>query len=471
MSIIFTAKSGVGVMTCTSGSLTRPEVYFGASDRQMEFFQSQSDFNKSLIVGILFDEYIAIPDIFFFISTYLLDLSVNDPHFSKFLCKVIKKGSIVAYFRKDCRNSFVQNLKDINELGIQEVHVNASRFAETLDKAIEGGRLNSKLWPDNALSVGYKKVIQKALSSDLASSSSQDFEKFWRKSFKLRTKLINEMKEDPSSGYRRGDLFNAIHKNINRSEKSIHDIRHIWQNLADPEEREFAQRILKWVKYCYYFNHGNMFGIDTSLSFMDPIDRDFSKLLMKKDHLNDISDIHAQEFRIPSVDALLTVDPSKIFEIRDGEVGSGYFRALCVWQISPSKDTAHILLDKLQKYTFSLRKCYLQHGRSVLNPAWHIRAAIPDGPSRIWGDVLWTTVKTGAGELIGNLLIPGIGFRSIVGKFAAAIYQTLPSEKLDTALGIKTRIHVELQDNQRSSSRMDVLELRQKSCASYALFE
>ncbi len=265
----------------------------------------------------------------------------------------------------------------------------------------------------------------------------------------MRTVVINDTKPDNVGGVRRGDLYNSIYEYAHGKNSIIDDIQTIWADISDKSKERNLKRLLKWLNYCYHFNQGKAFSVDPGLSYLDALDLDFARRLAKLDDRTSASGVHVQEFQFPTINAMLTVAPERIFALRDFNVGRDYFAAMRKWQTSASDDTAQVLLDRLEAYTDEMTNLYISEGRSILNPFWRLRAAIPSGRYRCWDDVLWEGVKTGTDEVIGAL-IPGFPFRSVVGKAAAAIYQSLSPkmrDPLSRTMGASDRVRLELDDS------------------------
>ena len=207
-----------------------------------------------------------------------------------------------------------------------------------------------------------------------------------------------------------------------------------------------ARRLLKWINYCYHYNHGKMFNVRPSLTSLDTLDTEFASHLAQLDDNESSSPVFQQGFRFPSIDALLTVDPSYIFEIRDSEAGADYFAALADWQHAPSEEAANVLLDRLEHYTSKLCGLFIKHGSSVVNPEWFLRAIIPSGKSRL-GSLGKDSGIEFIKEIVGDK-IPYVGLMSIVGRIAAATYESIPSpaqEMISPLLGIGKRIRIEVE--------------------------
>jgi len=424
----------------------KPQVYFGAGDRQMEAFLDREAFRRSLMYGVLFHGDQVIPDIYLYISTLLAELVESDPSGCAFLGTCVRNGAVIPAFRRDTKGSFRENLDDIQREGIQGVHTRAADIANKLQEAVRGRRLQYLVWPTQPFSVGYKATVERVFLASNTPPGATQLEQFWESTGEFRAAVVGDTEHDTLGGFRRGDLYNSVARYVSAGSGPVHDIRAVWQGIEDQQMAGSVRRILKWLNYCYHYNQGRMFALRPALASLDPLDTDFALLLAQLDAGPGSAPIFQQCFQFPSVDALLTVDADRIFEIRDSDYGADYFEALSAWQHAPSEDAAQVLLDKLDRYTSRLRGLYLEHGRSVVNWEWFLRAIIPGGKSR-WGSVAKETGIEVSKELAGSV-IPGVGLTSLVGKLAAATYESLPSSAqaaLGPALGIGRRVRIDVE--------------------------
>jgi hypothetical protein len=430
----------------TAKQMHKPQVYFGAIDRQMEHFVDREAFRRALVYGVLFQGDLVIPDIFLYISNQLAEMVMTDEFGPLFLRSCLRNGAIIPAFRKDPHGSFRDSLQQINSQGIQGVLSQASEIADTLQAMVRGKRLQYLLWPNTPLSVGYKATLERAFLSQSLPSGCSSLEQFWESTEKIRLEVIGGTPPDQLGGLRRGDVYNSLASYLHSSSNVVQDIRMIWDDLEDEHLASTAQRLLKWVNYCYYFNQGTMFALDPSLAALDNLDSEFARHLAQLQGGASGAPVFVNQFRLPSTDALLTVDPAYVFEVRDSEVGADYFDALAAWKDSPCPATAEVLLNSLQCYTSRLRGLYLERGRSVFHWDCSLRALIPGGPG--WRGVVRETVAE-IGNSYASSVVPGIGLASIVGKVAAVSYEWLPAwahDALDPLLGVgNVRFDVEEQ--------------------------
>lgn len=424
----------------------KPEVYFGAGDLQMESFISRDEFSRALVYGLLFHGDLIIPDIFLYVSRHFASLLVDNKWAGRFIAAAVRNGALIPAFRQNSKGNFRDNLKEIRNENISGLHAGADAICSKLEEAIIGKRLHAKTWPDDPLSVGYKRILERIFLGDPSSSVSPELERVWEETKELRTDILPSIKPDPLGGIRRGDVMDAVMLHYTGHSQTVHDIRNIRAHLTDQKSSDVPMRFLKWINYCYQFNQGNMFALNPSLCSMDEVDIHFARHLAQTSQPESVSNALNQGFRLPSIEALLTVDPVHIFNIRDSETGARYFSAAVTWQTNPSEAAADELLDSLDRYTDDINRAYIEKGNSRFNWEWHLQANIPTGPSQ-WGNLGRRTATELAKEMAGQV-VPGVGFLSLVGKLAAATYQSLPAankEKWGPSFGINKRVRIDLE--------------------------
>jgi hypothetical protein len=91
------AAFGVSNMALSVENARKRSALFSVADRQMEGIISQEQFDRSLVLAVLFQPYILVPDIFFFISS-LLNFHFNERPMSLFE-RALQNGIIIPSFR------------------------------------------------------------------------------------------------------------------------------------------------------------------------------------------------------------------------------------------------------------------------------------------------------------------------------------------------------------------------------------
>jgi hypothetical protein len=424
--------SGVRVL------IGRQEYYFAASDLQMEAFVSRSSFVRAVLLHVLFHGDLVVPDVLLYISNHLYDVIGSGEPISRFIATGIRNGAILPAFRNGTNTTFTDNLAEIRAQGIQGLHPGADKIRDFFEAAIRGKRLNFRTWPKEPLSVGYLRTLERVLLSEPTTSTAA-FEEMWTRSRALRQEVLGNTRRDDMGGIRRGDLMNATHLHVNKATDAVDDIRMIWNDLRDSALVDDVKKFLKWCNYAYQYNQGKMFNLGPSLTSMDDLDVEFSNHLTACAAKDETGSLWQDHFVIPSEEALLTVDPSYLFDVRDGVTGTDYFEAVEAWQRKPSDDSVNIFLDRLGAYSREINRLYIAKGRNVLNWEWHIKAHIPE-------DKIWN--RTGvalARDTIGGL-IPHFGLLSLVGPLGAATYEWLPAA-VARQLGIHNRVRIEVNPN------------------------
>lgn len=77
-----------------------PQIYFSHADRQMESYFDKNGFKRALVLGILFNGDLVVPDIFLFISQRLAELLADDENAKKFIIEGIKKNALKLSLRE-----------------------------------------------------------------------------------------------------------------------------------------------------------------------------------------------------------------------------------------------------------------------------------------------------------------------------------------------------------------------------------
>ena len=230
--------------------------------------------------------------------------------------------------------------------------------------------------------------------------------------------------------------MNAMHLYVNNEKQVVNDVRAIWKDLRDQDAISDVKKFIKWFNYAYQYNQGRMFGLGPALGAMDEIDVEFSSHLCATSPEEQDGRLWSDTFVIPSEEALLTVDARFLFDVRDGQTGNDYFKAVEAWQRQPSEESSNILLDRLKAYTTELCRLYIAKGRNLLNWEWHIKAHIPE--DKIWNKAGLALAK----DVIGGL-IPHFSLLSLIGPLGAATYAWWPAS-LARPLGIDNRIRLEV---------------------------
>jgi hypothetical protein len=257
----------------------------------------------------------------------------------------------------DRKGIFKSNLAHIREQGIQGVGDRVDRMCDFFEDASKGERFYYRVWPQSPFSVGFKSLIEKVLDdSFIVINPSASLCKFWDDTEALRRHVLDSMELDGLGGLRRGTVHNAILRWCSGKTTTVGGIEDILVEIGD-EQVETIKRFLKWVTYCYQYNQDRMLDLRPGLLSVDEIDHEFVR---RAAYLNeDLSgSMITETFRFPSAEAILTVDPDEILDMRNKGGGLEYFHAVERGQEKPSETSACLVLDALEKYTGDITKTF-----------------------------------------------------------------------------------------------------------------
>jgi hypothetical protein len=422
----------------------RLEVFFGACDHEMEHFMSVNEFKQGLIREILLHGDVVIPDNALYTSNYLETLATPaSSRFAQFVGACIRRGAFVPAFRSESGGSFERNLIHIREQGIQGVGENADRMCSFFEGAAKGERLYYRIWPSKPFSVGFKSLIEAMMNdSFITPDSSFRMSRFWDKTKTLREYVLGSIEVDNLGGLRRGTVHNAILKWYSGKATPVGGIEDILREVKMDEIAD-ARRILKWVTYCYQYNQGRMLDTSPGLLSLDSMDHEFVRRIAYLSG-NFSNKVITETFRFPSIDAILTVNPEIIFNIRNRGAGNEYFESVQRWQNGPSATAACAVLDTLRVYSREITQAYLEDGRNVINWEWYLKAMLPEGRIREIGTFLIDVTKEVAS-------IPGLGLTSYAAKGASAVYGWLNAhDRTREPVKIGERVQVEIRPDEQS---------------------
>ena len=363
------------------GQKVVPEVYFGSPDRQMESFLDGEAFQRSLVLGMLFQGELVIPDIFFFISRHIRQLVLHDRKGT--LTALIDQGAVIPSFRAEDGGSFARNYATIQGQQIQGCLPDAGAIADRLDEALADSknyRQAYKVWPEAQLGEGFSEVVRQMLLTDQATADAPELAAAWQVTRAMREACVGDaLSRATGGGLRRGDLYNSLAAHLKLDRPVIDDIRVILDGTPDLARRAEAACLLKWINYCYQYNQAVMLGLRPALSSMNETDLMFAQGFCRSEGDDTDAPVLQDDFPLPSVPQLLSVPMTELLGVRNGGAGVRYFQALARSQAAPSDDAAGHLLACLGAYADEISHLTVRKGRSLLNPRHCLQANVPTG--------------------------------------------------------------------------------------------
>ncbi|MBM2827145.1 MAG: hypothetical protein HW403_1209, partial [Dehalococcoidia bacterium] len=215
---------------------TSSKVYLGVADRQIEQIVSQADFERNLMVNLLFQKEIIVPDIFWFISRRIQS-HVNRRVSPSLLEEALAQGVVLPYFRQTSCSSFVDAYREIKREGILGVLPTAGQLAERLEKTIEN---NSKYrfgdWGGQNMAINYEKTVKEYLQraepanlNYLEDRKRRELLQLWNRTKEWRYELIEEaINRTEGGGLRRGEIMSALGRRVKYPYEQVHDVRYLY---------------------------------------------------------------------------------------------------------------------------------------------------------------------------------------------------------------------------------------------------
>lgn len=354
-------------------------VYFSAADRQMENFLDKDAFDRSLLLNVLFQAGILVPDILFCISRGL-EAHLQNPNLTLFEA-CIEDGIIVPSFRSARAASFVEAFRLIQQQEIQGVRESAERTMRRLQCAAERNKaFRPSVWKEHVGSTFDKRLMllqsnaPPIIGPTFGMSMSQgELQKYWLLTEHWRTLSINEAREATRQkagggyGVRRGEILNAVARElVPGSQPKIEDIASLFEAYPEkPELRVFFQ----WVCEIYAYNHAvemdcvpnlpayNAFSV-VSLGSSDSA----PPPVMQYTSFPSFS----ETVGLPPLRVLKGVAPRELLAVRKNE-GAQYLADLATWQTDPNSAHLEDVGKSLRKYAAKIVKLCQTEVKSPVN--------------------------------------------------------------------------------------------------------
>lgn len=404
-----------------------PNVYFGAADRQMEFYLQYEPFLRSLLFGLLFQGNLVIPDIFFYISNHLSTLQFDKKN-QNIIDYCIRKGYIIPFFRSETGGNFIENYKEIKEQGILGMLKNSEKISKKLDNSQKkASNFRYGVWPKARLSVGFEKFARDLFIDNHPKNNSNQFNIIWERTEDLRKNcIIDAINNTSGEGLQRGEIYKSIINRLHIKNADPNDSRTIYENLKENEQKKDIRYFIKWVNYIYQFNQGIMFDLMPSLTKLDSIDIEFTDNIYDKNKQENPENQEKKRIvtftsLIPTEKQLLTINFQDLFDIRDGEEGIEYFKNLSEWQNSPTDNLSNDLLNSIKKYITSIDNLFNRKGTLTNSPRYLIQTLLPISKNTKVENFLKII-----NDIFGIIFTP-IGYLANVSTLSKGISQILPS--------------------------------------------
>lgn len=300
---------------------------FSVADRQMEGILGQQQFDRSLVMGVLFQSYILVPDIFFFISS-LLRSHFNE-HPTSLFEKALQSGIILPSFRNPGCFSFEDALDVIVEQNIRGLLPDARQIAVRLDQGIEkASKFRHLHWPADRLVAGrYMTLVRTCLTAEEPPWTGDDGEfdvlqNVWQKGAMWRESCLEQAISESGGGLMRGKYMECIGRTLGL-DGPVDDIRDLFRAAENAgcsrSELDALKGICQIMCYAYVYNQAIEQGSYADFPHYDA----FVKAVLASEHnvypvgkSPNLWPTVQQMVEIPTINSLLSSDASALVDVR-----------------------------------------------------------------------------------------------------------------------------------------------------------
>ena len=346
------------------------KVYLSSADASLETYLGQSAFDRSLLLNLLFQPGVLVPDIFCFISIGL-SKHLERRELSLFEA-ALQQGLVVPAFRSPAISSFESALEVVEGSGDPEqriygIHSQARRVASRLDQAMKFGKgCKPEYWPSVDLGERFQHVVEKYLqTSDPpplpqgCSLQQEDLNALWEYTKRWRIACVQEAIEETRTvagvGLRRCILLNVIGKDLGLADNA-HSIENASGLLddprVDPTVKHALHHYVRWLIDCYQYNSATELGAMPDFPEYEPLSGVVANALLAAEP-QPADEEQASHMRVvvpmPPIDSLLEMNPMVLVGIQN-ERGAAYRSALADWRMKRNSQTEQTLAEELRRY-------------------------------------------------------------------------------------------------------------------------
>lgn len=377
-------------------------VYLSTGDRQLESYLDNKAFERNLLLSILFQPGVLVPDIFFFISSSLAS-HLKQSRLS-LLEAGLQHGIVVPSFRDPSIGDFHTALEVVRGKGdltkaIYGIRSDADDIARRLDLATnKAGNFSPKYWQSGDVGSKFQKIVEKLLKQEQAPHlppecgiSQEQLDNLWDYTEKWRVdcvdRAIENTKKIAGEGLRRGILMTEVGRELGlvKGRAVVNDISELFDSRVSPEDQNALHYFCRWMTDCYQFNQATELGAMPNFPEYEPLSGVIASTLLSNLQ-NTTEQIRRKYFSIevpmPPIDYLLQMDPEYLVKIQN-EKGPAYRAALDNWLQKQDTGAEQTLETELRKYADEIvkwvrRKENIQPGlleaiignRQSIDPYW-----------------------------------------------------------------------------------------------------
>ena len=424
-----------------SPSEVRRSVLFSVTDRQMGSFLAEKNFERSLVLGVLFQPNIFMPDIFFFIS----DPLYSHVHGQRRMLfeQAVQDGLIIPSFRERGTSSFHEALQIVERAGIRGLLPQEHRLeiADRLDEVTRNG-LKYTTWPTESVADRYGSLITNVMTRDEpplygAETDSQVREVIstWNNSQEWRIDCLARAINDSGGELRRGAYMAQIAKSVGLA-GPVDDVSAIFGAAEeagyDREELTALRNICLLMNDCYLYNMAAEHGCYPDFPRHDA----WSAALLNSAASRSMISTPVEDWptlildvAIPSIETLIDMSASALMGIRD-EYGLAYLTAVRAWQRHASGHNANEVQGRLSEYAEVIGREFSRSGNQRRD---RMVVAHQANAQAGWRVARLGTNAIGSGLAVGGAIAAAVEPQSSLGSMLAlgaipaalvAVYET-----------------------------------------------
>jgi hypothetical protein len=397
-----------------------PPVYLSAADRQIEPYFGEADFDRTLLMNLLLQPAIALPDVYFLYSGHM------DRHVS-LIQEGLKTGVVIPYFReRDC-DTFGRTLDWVEKAGIdgrmgERTRASARARARSFDAATLAPAFRLRHWPSWSLGEEYARMAQKLLitddvpepwgsaEADVRAQMSRiwDITRPWRHD--CLQAAIDKTRSDVGAGLRRSALIAAVAESIHEefSSRAVEDVDEL-SRYAEPSKRVALRCFFRWLNDIYYFGQARAFQAAPSFPACQPLQGAMVTPLLAEASAgptNISSEEAIIDVRMPPLRLLRQVKASELLAVRKS-CGAGYLQALREWRLRPTSGTLDEVERALREYSSAFRSSVAKTGDEAHPLSLRLRRT---GPGAVFAlGVAGAALAANSPAALATLVVVGAG--------------------------------------------------------------
>jgi len=348
-------------------------VLFTTADAANVHGNTLQHFEKDLLINLLFEDKLLLPDAYLAISKHLIEHISNRPSGGSLFELAARNGLVVPAYRNAATRNLEEGLKVLKGVygSLDNLHILQLEDKLTLKRLCtcidDGGQVLH--WPPpNQLSLGesYKKMLHDKLRNESNLKAAMEFTDhkgdhayLWEQTADWRTTLLDRAEEATvargQQGIQRIEIFRSLAADLN--------VKDIYEIGNDARKRR-AQAFIRWVNHCHQLNISRAFGVSTYLVDYD-FDEDFvagGSFVQGPGLVCDDMEPLRISILLPKWDLLtkhIEDDPEHFIRLRKG-IGSEYFKGLEYWRKTPTYKNREKVAELLQEYARQLCAYYLK---------------------------------------------------------------------------------------------------------------